>query len=363
MELQSRIGPHSDHARFLRHVEIIFWEELPMSNRAAVECTNALLQLLMGNTRPFGGKIIVGLGDFQQVAPVVRNGGPTASLDASVRSSPLWDNFQILRLHQPVRNAEDPAYSEWVDSIGEDFSTDSPIELPLIDRIHSYEQIADFLFPDSILHTPLDVSQHSFLSPLNTYVDEFNLEMLERIPFGTGKLQTMIKMKISKKTNLNIMNIEHKYFSYDSIKDSDEENNQIGGQETSSNSTLRGQISTTEFLHEIHEPGVPPHELYLKELAVCVLMRNLSLEEGLVKNARVVIKKLLENVIEVELVGAVAANRDRGKMYYLPRIMFEFQPRFCTWTMQRKQFPLRLAYATTFNSCQGLTLDRAVIDL
>jgi len=31
--------------------------------------------------------------------------------------------------------------------------------------------------------------------------------------------------------------------------------------------------------------------------------------------------------------------------------------------MQRKQFPLRLAYATTFNSCQGLTLDRAIIDL
>jgi len=31
--------------------------------------------------------------------------------------------------------------------------------------------------------------------------------------------------------------------------------------------------------------------------------------------------------------------------------------------MQRKQFPLRLAYATTFNSCQGLALDHAVIDL
>ncbi|CAG8788940.1 16845_t:CDS:2, partial [Cetraspora pellucida] len=27
------------------------------------------------------------------------------------------------------------------------------------------------------------------------------------------------------------------------------------------------------------------------------------------------------------------------------------------------KFPLRLAYATTFNSCQGLTLDRVVIDL
>ena len=159
------------------------------------------------------------------------------------------------------------------------------------------------------------------------------------------------------------MNIEHKYYSYDSIKDTDEENNQIGGQDQSSNSTLRGQISTPEFLHEIHEPGIPPHELYLKESAVCVLMRNLSLEEGLVKNARVVIKKLLENVIEVELVGPEAANRDKGKMYHLLRILIEFQPRFCSWTMQRKQFPLRLAYATTFNSCQGLTLDRAVVDL
>lgn len=160
-----------------------------------------------------------------------------------------------------------------------------------------------------------------------------------------------------------MINIEHKYFSYDSIKDTDEENIQVGREDQFSNTALRGQISTPEFLHEIHEPGVPPHELYLKESAICVLMRNLSLEEGLVKNARVVIKKLLENVIEVELVGPEAANRAKGKIYHLPRILFEFQPRFCSWTMQRKQFPLRLAYATTFNSCQGLTLDRAVIDL
>jgi len=53
-----------------------------MSNRAAIECTNALLQLLLGNMRLFSAKIIVGLGDFRQVALVVRNGGPTGSFDA-----------------------------------------------------------------------------------------------------------------------------------------------------------------------------------------------------------------------------------------------------------------------------------------
>ena len=77
-----------------------------------------------------------------------------------------------------------------------------------------------------------------------------------------------------------------------------------------SNSSLQGQILTPEFLHEIHEPGVPLHELRLKESARCVLMRNLSPENGLVKNARVVIKKLLENVIEVELVLTSVYEKD-----------------------------------------------------
>jgi len=83
-----------------------------MSNRAAIECTNALLQLLMGNMRPVGGRIVVGLGGFRQVASVVKNGGPIGSLDASIRSSWLWKHFHILRLHQPVRNAHDPVCND-----------------------------------------------------------------------------------------------------------------------------------------------------------------------------------------------------------------------------------------------------------
>ena len=47
----------------------------------------------------------------------------------------------------------------------------------------------------------------------------------------------------------------------------------------------------------------------------------------------------------------------------LSQIRFEFNPHRSNWTVVRMQFPLRLAYATTFNSSQGLTLDRAVIDL
>lgn len=46
----------------------------------------------MGNDLPFGGKLFVGLGDFRQVAPVVRgSSGPTATLNNSIRTSELWN--------------------------------------------------------------------------------------------------------------------------------------------------------------------------------------------------------------------------------------------------------------------------------
>ena len=40
----------------------------------------------------------------------------------------------------------------------------------------------------------------------------------------------------------------------------------------------------------------------------------------------------------------------------------QFQPNHCPWTIRRCQLPLRLAYAMAFNSCQGLTHNKVVLD-
>lgn len=139
------------------------------------------------------------------------------------------------------------------------------------------------------------------------------------------------------------------YFSSDYIKEDD--------------GTLKTPSpETAEFLALATEPGIPAHTLKLKPGCLCSIMRNLSIEQGLVKNVRVLIKNLHRNFIEVEVVQS-AAHLPGNKIFCLPRINFEFSPHFCPWTIQRKQYPLRLAYSTTFNSCQGLTLERAVLDL
>lgn len=144
------------------------------------------MRMIMGVEKPFGGKIFLGIGDFRQVAPVVRGSGPTATYEASMRSSHLWPHFKILRLDMPVRNVSDPEYSMWVDSIGEgankqdQLSTD--ISLNLIDEIGTYEEVIAYLFPSTIVDNYDEISKRSFLSPLNVHVDEFNNLMLQQLP-------------------------------------------------------------------------------------------------------------------------------------------------------------------------------------
>jgi hypothetical protein len=120
------------------------------------------------------------------------------------------------------------------------------------------------------------------------------------------------------------------------------------------------QAAIEEYLATIQEPGIPAHELVLKRGAVCALTRNLSLEKGLVKNTRVMVEEIGRYTVVVKTLTNLGSFHAR---HALPRINFEFIPAWSNYTVCRRQFPLRLAYATTFNSCQGLTLSRVVVDL
>jgi hypothetical protein len=129
------------------------WKEFPMANKAAIEYFNQLLQTLMQTIRPFGGKTFLGLGDFQQVPPVVRGSvGQMASFQSSIRSSYLWCHFQVLYLTTPIHMAADPEYLEWIDHIGEGY--EQRLSLTLLDQVHTLEDTRSFLFPADILSDP-----------------------------------------------------------------------------------------------------------------------------------------------------------------------------------------------------------------
>ena len=98
VESQLQDDTCNSRADYLREAAFIVWDELPMANVAIVEAVDRLMQRLMQNDCPFGGKVFIGIGDFRQVGPVVKNGGPTACFLASILSSPLWKLFQVINV-------------------------------------------------------------------------------------------------------------------------------------------------------------------------------------------------------------------------------------------------------------------------
>ena len=147
-----------------------------MVRRVVWECVDHLLQGVMLNDLPFGGKAFVGLGDFRQVAPVIRDAsGPAATFDNSIRSSELWDRFQVLRLTAPIRYAGDPVYAEWVDRVGDGLPPyETTVDLGHLDHVDDLDAAADYLFLDDHLAASPDAVNRAFLSPFNERVDRFN---------------------------------------------------------------------------------------------------------------------------------------------------------------------------------------------
>jgi hypothetical protein len=296
----------------------------------------------MKNNLPFGGIPFIGIGDFRQVAPVVKGSGSTPSQLASVKSSSVWPSFRINALKIAIRSARDPEYTRAVDEIGEDYKN-KRIGISFLARLDDIEDSIRFLFPMNILENPLASLKRAFLSPKNCQVDEFNDNILRRL---AGHERQFILPCFAFWHIICLRNAKELYYSADVVKE---------------NEYCDEEDLTADYLALLTQNGVPPHILRLKKGCVCSLMRNLSVRQGLVKNARVVVRELHRRFIEVQVVD----NRlnTMGGCHCIPRIRFEFSPPHTSWTIQRLQFPLRVAYACTFNGCVGLTLDKTVIDL
>ncbi|XP_015378227.1 PREDICTED: ATP-dependent DNA helicase pif1-like [Diuraphis noxia] len=111
-----------------------------------------------------------------------------------------------------------------------------------------------------------------------------------------------------------------------------------------------------EFLNSLDLPGMPLYHLQLKVGSPIILLRNLN-PPRLCNGTRLVIKKLIKNVIEASILNG----KFRGEDVLLPRI-----PIITTDVpieFKRVQFPIRLAFAMTINKSQSQTITVCGLDL
>jgi ATP-dependent DNA helicase PIF1 len=122
----------------------------------------------------------------------------------------------------------------------------------------------------------------------------------------------------------------------------------------SANSIVQGEqrgVYPTEFLNSLSMLGVPPHTLTLQEGCSVILLRNMP--GGLANGTRLIVVKLMQHIIDAE----IATGLDKGRHVFIPRLSItpsntERMP----FTLRRRQYPLRPAFAMTINKAQGQTL-------
>jgi len=313
----------SNDAKMLKSAKLIIWDESTMAPSLALAAVNKLLKEIMNTNKPFGGKTVLLGGDFRQTLPVVPHGSRSAIVEASLKFNELWDKFQILKLTNNVGSV-DKQFSDWLINVGDgaiesasELSEDL-IEIPA--DIVCKGSIVSEIFGDHIkLNDASKFAKMAILCPKNSDVDNVNEEVLKLLE---GDSST--------------------YLSSDSIDDENEEDR---------------QNYPAEFLHSLTPSGMPVHNLSLKKGCIIMLLRNLNTKRGLCNGTRLVVKDLKPNLIIAEVLTGSAEKQ----VVFIPRVDLAPSNLELPFTLRRRQFPIKLAFAMTIYKSQGQTLEKVGI--
>jgi hypothetical protein len=331
----------------LDEAKVIIWDEMVSNCRDIYE---AAYEAMNG----FRGKILIGMGDWRQTLPIVPHGRYEEIRNACMKSSHLWNQFDILMLTRNMRlqslspsNAEiQQQYAQMILTIGEGRPNHINIDY-LMDEENKQKQLY------GLLSIPYYISTNDLLSN-----DNLGIILAKEWLYPDG-FENVLTSTILAATNqrvdewneiVQLLNPSPLYtiFSNDTLSEVDDPHGYLKG------------MLTTSVLNTMNHNSVPPHKLNLKVNDICLITRNLSKRYGLANNTRVRILEISpqQTAIRIQTIG------NSPKSATIPRIRFKFRlPFSSSFQMTRIQFPLRLAYCMTYNKSQGQTLDKVLLDI
>ena len=329
------IMPRSATAELLRQCKLLVIDEVTMADRRIYEAIDRSLKDIRKDDRHFGGLTVMLSGDWRQILPIVRKGSRADVVDATFKSSPLFQHFTIMHLTRNMRVAlsnaenEDKEFAYYVLKVGEGklrierqlgqhkIRLDENVVFPS----NKLEMFCEFVFPD-LEKNFMDskwITSRAILCPTNDGVDKINNYLMNKMPGISREYRSSDK----------IMNIEEQH------------------------------LYPEEFLNTLHPSGMPQHRLSLKEKSPIMLLRNLDSSQGHCNGTRYVVNALNDHIID----ATVATGIHVGKRIFIPRIPLAPSDNLFPFQMQRRQFPVRLSFAMTSNKSQGQTLERCGIYL
>jgi len=298
-----------------------------MISKYGVEAVDIFLRDLMNKPdEPFGGKRVLIAGDFRQILPIVSGfSGEDETVEETIKRSRLWGSIQHLQLSVNMRVSAtgDKKLEEWCDFLlrvgegKEKCNENGEITLPEeVKKAEHLDMLIEEVFGSSMAEaTPA----RAILAPLNEQCLLVNSQCLRRLK-GRGRT----------------------YLSEDKIIN-DPKNR------------LRKHIPI-EVLNMINEGNIPPHALELKRGALVMCIRNMKGTLGIMNGTKMIVEHALRRTVLCSIYQPGSASH--GKRVAVPRILNQMKGLKYPFEMQRRQFPLKLAYCMTVNKSQCQTLER-----
>ncbi|GKE44264.1 ATP-dependent DNA helicase PIF1-like protein, partial [Tanacetum coccineum] len=283
-------GGRTAHSRFAIPINVVD------DSMCHISADSELAELIrMAKTDPttpndmvFGGKVVLFGGNFQQILPVVTNGSRQDVVHASINTSYLWKDYNVMRQTENMRLGKGANYSEkkeiqdfadWLLSIGNgtiggkndgETTIEFPHDILIPDSSDHIGSLIEETYPHLIqnLYNPTFFQEKSILAPTHTLVDMINDRMLELIPGDEKTYESSYSVGI---VDMDTNFIESLY--------------------------------TSDFLNNIKVAGLPQHSLKLKIGAPVMCMRNVDQRAGLCNGTRLQILRLGINIIEAKIIS------------------------------------------------------------
>ncbi|XP_036148429.1 uncharacterized protein LOC118647495 [Monomorium pharaonis] len=323
----SNIKIQSKEAHYLKEIDIFIWDEAPMAPRYALEIMDRTLRDIMNNDLPFGGKIIVLGGDFRQLLPIKVHGTRSEIVNLSIKFSSTWKHFINFSLTKNTRVLpEKTEFAKFLLDIGDGKLNDSNdnIQLPDCCIAPINADIVQDIYGDLIRNKEFNkMAKCAILSARNADVDKINKRVVELLNTFEERIYTSIDSTENCGDNGDI-----------------------------------GETLLPEYLNTLSPSSLPPYELRLRPNSIIMLIRNLSINEGLCNGTRLMIIELADHLLKCKILTGDKV----GDIVFLNRITLYCENVY-PFTFKRRQFPIKLAFAMTINKSQGQTFDRVGIDL
>lgn len=293
----------------LFNCKILAIDEISMLDDYTFEYVDKVLRNIKNSKLPFGGIQLILVGDFFQLPPVkCKQTGRKFCFQ-----SPVWKKLKLITiLLNKVHRQTDKKFINILNNIRVDNISEADINI-----LYHHDYSLIYEIDKNILQ----------LFGTNNDADIYNKKCFSEINSETYKY-----------------NASDSYFLHSNKRDNDQ---QLTEEEVYLFSSDR------KILENFDKDCKFPKLLELKKGCRVMLLKNISITDGLVNGSCGTIKSLSNSSVEVLF--------DNGKLQNITPEYFEYNQNN-KLIIKRKQYPLKLAYGITIHKSQGMTFEKLVVN-